>query len=355
MRSLTAARLRRHWVLVVLLLVVVVLVTRWTGEIAGTKATRALDERLADAGRGTNTDMVEVERDHLAALRAFAFASGLPEALDALDVAAVERLLTPVDANLGTPMVDILDPDGRVIFAFRAEGQQAPIYGERAAIGIVAKALAGESDQYGERFATLVVSDEGPLVASTSPVRLGGRVVGAIMVMTPLEDVLAADTAKHGALLTVYTGTSGVPLATTAPVKPRTLPRALEHLLPAEALPVTSGYDVPGGRVREQLGQLVIRHEPVAWLGTAEKDRIGSTVLQVRLVTVGGLLAVLALGLVLATLWTRFDDAGDESEQTPGERRRRAIEQARDDDALGTRHVETPTEPARQGSGRQRW
>src|SRR5204863_231491 len=83
--------------------------------------------------------------------------------------------------------------------------------------------------------------------------------------MTPLEDVLAASAAKHGAFATVYTGTAGVPLATTAPVKPRTLPEPLHHLLPAENLPVRSSYSVPGGTAREQLGSLVVRNQPVAW------------------------------------------------------------------------------------------
>ena len=299
------ARLRRHWLAIAFLVVVVLTVARFTGNIAADRWQESLDDDLGHAGAAANAEMLDLERTHLTALRGFAFASGFPEALEALDIARVEELLTPVDANLGVPMVDILDPEGRVVFAFRAEGEQAPIYRTRADVGIVARALRGEADEFGERYSTLLVSDEGPLVAGSSPVRVGDRVVGAVLVMTPLERVL--DAADVGSFLTVYTGSSGVPLATTAPVKPRTLPKPLQRLLPAESLPVDSSFEVPGGTAREQLGALVIRHQPVAWLGAAGLDRTDDIRFDVRLVTVLGLLAAIALAVVITVLWTRFD------------------------------------------------
>ena len=39
---------------------------------------------------------------------------------------------------------------------------------------------------------------------------------------------------------------------------------------------MTSGYKVPGGNAREQLGALIVRHEAVAWLGVADRDKAGS-------------------------------------------------------------------------------
>ena len=335
------ARLRRHWLAIAFLVVVVLTVARFTGNIAAERWRDSLDRQLGSAGAATNAEMLDLERNHLTALRGFAFASGFPEALDTLDIARVEELLTPVDANQGIPMVDILDPEGRVVFAFRAEGEQAPIYRTRADVGIVARALRGEADEYGDRYATLLVSDEGPLVAGSSPVKVGDRVVGAVLVMTPLERVL--DAADVGAFVTVYTGASGVPLATTSPVKPRTLPKALEHLLPAESLPVTSSYEVPGGTAREQLGALVIRHQPIAWLGAADVDRSADIRFDVRLVTVLGLLAAIALTAIITALWTRFD--GEPPADEPEE----------DDLPLGALPAPEREHAPSVRAGRQRW
>jgi hypothetical protein len=320
MSPLLRERLRRCWPLLLALAVVAIVLVRSTGAVAAGEWRDSLDDRLAAAGAGTNAAMLDAERDHLAALRAFSFTSGLPEALDQLDIGAVERLLGPVDANLGVAMVDVLDASGRVVFAFRGDGQVPPIYRDRTDVGIVARALSGEPDQYGERFSTLLVTDEGALVASTGSVKVGDRVVGALLVMTPLADVLTASTNLHGSLLTVYSGDGGVPLATTAPVKPRSLPRSLHRLLPAEDLPATSSYEIPGGTAREQLGALVIRHEDVAWLGVAERDASGAVGSQVSLLTALAILLCGGIIVVLTIAWRRItdpDDRDDAPEEMP--------------------------------------
>jgi hypothetical protein len=318
-------------------------VVRWADHAASGEWGKSLDERLTRAGAGTNADVLDVERQHLEGLRAFSFAVGVPEALSTLDVATIERILTPVDANLSIPMVDVLDANGRVVFAFRAEGQPAPIYRDRGPVGIVTSALSGEPDSLGERFSTLLVTDEGPLIASAGPVRLDGKVVGAVLVMTPLAEVLASSTTTHGELLTVYTAAGGAPLATTAPVKPRTLPKDLENLLPAESLPRRSSFDVPDGQVREQLGALIIRHQPVAWLGVAELDKSGDVGGQIVVIFVFGLLAVGVLVVVIGVLWRRDGDDG------PGD--------DADDDVFPIGELPVPA-PARQTvtqGGRTRW
>lgn len=315
MHPATRARLRSNWHVIALLVVIALSAIRWTGSVAGTEWRDALDERLADAGAGANSAMLDTERAQLTALRAFTFSSGVAEALRAVDVATIEELLGPVDANLGIPMVDVLDAKGQVVFAFRGEGQVPPIYRQRSDLGIVQRALRGEPDQYGERFTTLVVTDEGALVASVGPVRVGTTVVGALLVMTPLADVLGASSNQHGELLTVYSGDGGVPLATTAPVKPRTLPGSLERLLPPDKLPVTSEYDIPGGGAREQLGALIIRHEAVAWLGVADRDKAGRVGGQVSLLTAFALACCCLLVTMLTVRWRKApagpDDSGD--------------------------------------------
>jgi hypothetical protein len=314
----TRTRVRRTLPILVLLLVAALTVVRWTGSVAGAQWRDSLDERLADAGAGTNAAMVDTERDHLAALRGFAFTSGFAKALDELDVGTIEQLLSPVDANLGVPMVDVLDTSGRVIVAFRGERQVSPIYRDRADLGIVQRSLRGEPDEYGERFTTLVVSDEGALIASAGAVKLDDRVVGAIMVMTPVADVLTESTNRHGALLTVYSGDGGAALATTAPVKPRTLPTSLQDSL-SEDSPTASSYGIPGGTSREQLGALIVRHETVAWLGVAERDRSGRISTHISLLTAAAILICCLLTVAATVRWRHVPRARHDA--TPEVRR----------------------------------
>jgi hypothetical protein len=346
MDALLRERLRRCWPIIAALVVLAIVLARWTGAVAGREWRSALDARLADGGAGTNASVLDTERDHLAALRAFTFTTGLPEALAALDLEVLEELLGPVDANLGVPMVDVLDESGRVVFAFRGQDQVPPIYRQRADMGIVQRALRGEPDQYGERFTTLVVTDEGALIASTGPVELNGRVIGALLVMTPLADVLTASANHNGHLLTVYSGDGGLPLATTSPVKPRALPRSLNRLLPAEDLPITSSYDVPDGSTREQLGALVVRHEPVAWLGVADVDSSGRVAREVSLVAVLGM--VLTGGLV-ALLTIRWRKPTDEAEPLQDD--------ASTSEPIGALEPVSETDAVRiaSGAGRTRW
>lgn len=346
MRPETRERFRRTWPLLVVLVVVALSVIRWTGSVAGTEWRDALDERLADAGAGANAAMVEVERDHLSALRAFTFTTGVPEALAELDIEAIERLLGPIDANLGIPMVDVVDPSGRVVFAFRGEGQLPPIYRDRIDFSIVQRALRDEPDIYGERFTTMALTDEGALIASAGAVKLGDDVVGVLVVMTPLADVLTASTNQSGEMLTVYSADGGVPLATTAAVKPRTLPESLDRILPAEDLPVTSSYEIPGGSAREQLGALVVRHETVAWLGVADLDKSGRVSGQVSMLTAVAILLCSLLSVLLATRWRDTPSpTSDDDDAMPSIRRPVG--------ALPTPAKERTQVPA--GVGRTRW
>lgn len=350
MRADTRASVRRSWPVVVVLVLVAIAMVRWTGAVAGGESRDALDSRLADAGAGTNSAMLDTERDQLTALRAFTFSAGVAEALEAGDVKMIEQLLSPVDANLGIPMVDVLDTTGKVVFAFRGDGEVPPIYRERSSLGIVQRALRGEPDRYGERFTTLVVSDEGALVASVGAVKLDDAVVGAVLVMTPLGDVLGASANQHGEMLTVYSGDGGVPLATTAPVKPRTLPTKLGRLLPADRLPVTSSFDVPGGHAREQLGALIIRHEAVAWLGVADEDEAGRVGGEVSLLTAVALVCCIALTALLALRWRRPQSKSPVSDPGHDTEVRKPVELGPADPKATVDPITSPV-----GAGQRRW
>lgn len=293
----------------VLALVVAIIAVNLAGQTAARMWLEDLDERLLDAGAGTNAALITLEREHLEAFRAIGFSQGFAADLEALDVRAIESRITPIDANNGIPMIDVIDVQGRVIFAFRADGALQPIYRERLGVDVVASALAGERDEYGERFTELIATEEGPLLATAGPVRDeadGSRIVGSLLVMTPLHELLGQAKNLHGADLTVYADDRGEPLATTTPVRPRSLSTdELEVLAHPEGFPEASAFDIGGKRQREQIGGLIVRHRLGALLGASMPDRSREVANRVMLLAGLGLLAMSILVASSVHAWLR--------------------------------------------------
>jgi hypothetical protein len=305
-------RRRRPWVQLLLALLVAILAIYWSGQTAAGLWLHDLDTRLLDAGAGTNADVNALERDQLSAFRAVTYADSFAPALAHYDATQIERLLTPTDANHGMPMIDIIDDQTRVVFAFRANGAVRPIYRSRGDIGIVRQALAGETDQYGERFSDLLTTDEGPLVATAGPVRLGGKIVGAVLIMTPLDQLVSQATNQHGALLTAYSLDRGDPLATTTPIRPRTLTTDLRvRLAQSGQLPWANRFKIGGKTNREQIGALTLRHKTVGFLGAALPDRSRYVAWRVMAIVA---LGFAVLGLIVGSVsyaWARDKYGGD--------------------------------------------
>jgi sensor domain CHASE-containing protein len=299
-------RRRRPWIQLLLALLVAVLAIYWSGQTAARLWLEDLDKRLLDAGAGTNAAVNNLERDQLAAYRGIAYADGFAAALQRYDARDIERRLTPIDANHGVPMIDIIDDQGRVVFAFRSDGAVRPIYRQRRDVSIVRQALAGETDQYGERFSDLLATEEGPLIATAGPVRLDGKVVGALLVMTPLDLLLSRSTNIHGALLTAYSLDRGDPLATTTPVRPRTLMTDLRVRLAQDGqLPFANRFKIGGKTNREQIGALTLHHHTGAFLGAALPDRSRYVAWRVMVVVTIGLLLMAFLVWTVAYAWAR--------------------------------------------------
>jgi hypothetical protein len=292
-------RRRRPWVQLLLAILVGILTVYFAGQTASRLWLQDLDHRLLDAGAGTNAALSALERDQLSAYRGIAFADGFAASLAKYDAKDIERRLTPIDANQGMPMVDIIDDQGRVVFAFRAEGAVRPVYRDRRDVSIVRQALAGETDGFGERFSDLLTTDEGPLLATAGPVRLDGKVVGALLVMTPLDQLLSRATNLHGALLTAYSIDRGDPMATTTRIRPRTLDTELRTKLAQDGqLPFGNRFKIGGSTNREQIALLTLRHKPVAFLGVALPDRSRYVAWRVMV------LVALGAGLISLIVWS---------------------------------------------------
>ena len=286
---------RSRWLHLALGLAVAILAVFWAGQRAAQGVRDGLDARLRDAGAGVNASVVAVESEQLSALRAVTFTEGVGPALASKDAAALNRLVTPVQANSGVPMIDVLLPSGAVELAVRSKGAPAPV-ASRHGLPAIAQSLRQARGQRGGRFSEVVIFKSGPVLMTIGPVLDGSKAVGVVLVMTPLADVLGRISQQVSTTLTAY-DTLGAPIATTATFVPPAVPRVTAQALIGGGAIDTR--DIRGGN-REVLGRLVIDHEPVAVLGLALHDDSASTGWAVTLYAALGLLGTV---LILGAFW----------------------------------------------------
>jgi hypothetical protein len=230
-------------------------------------------------------------------VRAISFTQGLGRALRTLDVAQVNRVVAPLHANSGVPMVDIVLPSGRVVLAVRSKGAPAPV-ASRSGMPALRQSLREARGARGGRFSTVVPLRGGPTLLTIGPILDGARRVGAVLVMTPLADALGRFSQQVGADLTAYDA-NGVPLATTAVFMPREVGRTTARSLVGGAPTVTRYVH---RKQREVLGRLIVDHEPVDVLGASLHDNSRVTERAVMFYAGLGLACTM---LVLGSLWLR--------------------------------------------------
>jgi hypothetical protein len=288
---------QRRRIFVVVGLAVAVLAVFWAGQRAEQGVRDNLDARLRDAGAGADAALVSLEAEQLSALRSITFTRGVGEALARSDAKALNRLVTPLQANAGVPMVDVVRPDGRVLLAVRSRGAPAPV-ATRRGMAAIAESLQRANGPRGGRLTTLAIFRTGPTIVTSGPIVVGSKKVGVTLVMTPLADALGRLAQQVGVDLTAYDG-RGAAIATTAPYDPRAVRGdTARALLGGAAIETRVVHD---GR-REALGRLVIDHTPVAVLGAAMRDNSPVTGRAVKLYAALGLIGTV---IVLVSLWAR--------------------------------------------------
>jgi hypothetical protein len=282
-------------------LVVGILVAILTVFLAGQRATNGaravLDARLVDAGAGADAALVDIESEQLSAVRAVTFTAGVSQALAAHDGPKLNALVTPIQANMNIPMVDVVEPDGRVLLAVRSKGAPAPVASRK---GLKALALAFKEARgpRGGRLSELVIYRSGPTLMTIGPILLDGKPVGAVLAMTPLADVLGRIAQEVNVELTAYDAI-GDPIATTATFDPKAVPTTTAQTLMAGG-PIVTRYDWRNHR--EKLGRLIVDHEPDAVLGVAladDSDVVG------RWVSIYVAIGLLCAAIIFATYWAR--------------------------------------------------
>ena len=284
-------------------LLAVLAVSVLTVLFAGARATdgmrKALDDRLVGAGAGADAAVVAVESEQLSAVRAVAFTRGVGAALSRRDGAALNRIVTPLQANSTVPMVDVVATDGRVVLAVRSKGAPAPVASRRGLRALRA-ALATHNGPRGGRLTELAVFRSGPALVTVSPIRDGTRVAGAVLALTPLADVLGRLSQQVGTELTAYDG-DGRPLATTASFDPTPVDRGTARALLGGAAIVTRYVYADH---REKLGRLIVDHTPNAVLGVSVEDDSNVTG---RWVSIYAALGILCVLVIVFALWARVE------------------------------------------------
>jgi hypothetical protein len=293
-----ANRYRGRWLHLALGLLIAVLAVAWAGQRAQRGVLDNLDSRLQDAGAGSVAALVTVEAEQLSALRAITFTQGIAQAVATSDPAAINRLVTPLQANSNVPMVDVIRPNGQVLFAVRSKGAPRPAASRRG-MSAIAQSIREARGARGGRFTEVVIFKTGPAFVTIGPVMDGKRAVGVVLVMTPLADVLGRISQQVRADLTAYTA-DGIPIATTSLADPPTVDRDTARRLIGGAAVVLRYIH---GDDREALGRLIVDHQPDAVLGVSLEDNSAATRRAVMLFAALGLIATVT---IMATFWARI-------------------------------------------------
>ena len=276
---------------------VAVLTVLFAGGQATSGARGVLDARLVQAGADADAALVGVEAEQLSAVRTVAFTQGVARALARHDGPALNTFVTPEQANSTVPMIDVVEPDGKVLLAVRSKGAPAPV-ASRAGLRALGQALAGAHGVRGGRLSEIVIYRSGPTLLTISPIVLDSKPVGAVLAMTPLADVLGRLSQEVGAELTAYDAI-GDPIATTASFTPRKVDADTAQTLMGGGAIVTRYVHADH---REKLGRLVVDHQPDAVLGVSLPDHSNVTG---RTVSIYVAIGIACTVLILASFWAR--------------------------------------------------
>lgn len=280
--------------------------------VAGSLEERLINQ-LVDAGRKANDAMVMIEEQQLATFRAMAFTQGVDKAVAEGDKAYLLQVLRPLQSNTGFPFVEVIDQRGVHLLSLYLREDQVEEVAAEPGIGqqeLVRKVLAWEKDDLGDKYTALVPTSRGTILYTAGPVRTSQKVVGAILVGTPLEEVLTRLNRAALAAITLY-GENAEILGTTL------LAGAVGEVAPLDQdlqSQLTSNPSLVYGRnlqlgkreYNELLGRLEIRQQPVLVMGlTYPSDYIAqasfvsrNTLMVLFSVAVFG---VLVVGLFLAS------------------------------------------------------
>ena len=177
-----------------------------------------MDNRLIEAGQVTSDGLTATEDQQIAQLRGMAFTEGVPAALAAHDAARLSELLRPHWANAGLYTLIAFDTAGKPILSWRrqdgagvgATPRDAPVT-DLESWWAVQQIADGRSDTFGDKYSIFRDAE----LYTAAPVRQDGRLVGGLMVATPLDLLLERLQSRSQASVTTFYDAGGRAVATT--------------------------------------------------------------------------------------------------------------------------------------------
>ena len=178
------------------------------------------DNQLAEAGRSVSDRVVLKEREHLETVRAVSFTAGVADAIQTGDQGSLDSLVRPIAANAAVERVEVLDAQGARLAALRLADPEAVAYepvsdaDTPAQWPLVQRALQGQADGLGDKYAQIIDTADGLVLWTAGPVFADSGQVGVVLVGTYLDSFIKQTKAEALADVTVY-DFEGTPLAST--------------------------------------------------------------------------------------------------------------------------------------------
>lgn len=188
-----------------------------TNIVAGSLQER-FDNQLVEAGRVVADETARTEQRQLASVRAMSATQGMAAAAEAHDEAQARALLEPQIRNAHVEWAAAADAEGRLVYATAHQPGQNGQY-ERVTPGDIGdwwplqQALKG-ADERGDKYASLVETDQGLVLMTAAPVYAEGRIAGAVVVGTYADSLVGQLKSQSMGDVTIYDYT-GVPLVST--------------------------------------------------------------------------------------------------------------------------------------------
>jgi diguanylate cyclase (GGDEF)-like protein len=260
---------------------------------------------------------VRLQGRQVAAIRLIANTEGVDRALAAGDVATLRQLIVPLEVNnrLGTVMV--FDAKGRTILEITQPDPANPgglVFrsgSDLSAEPAVQPVLKGLYDSLGDKYIAYLGSPPSALVAA-GPVIFGDRVVGGILVASPLQAVLMEMQSKSQSEVILMDGNGRLLGTTLAGVTGNLADDRLRSYL-ALASPgraVTKAISVGGQDYQFQFTNFYLRQHPEGYLAVALSrrgviDAGFHSAVQMTVLFAGVVLVLLLVGYLLALRLTR--------------------------------------------------
>jgi len=317
--TLPTLRIRTQIILPFLLLMLIlgVIGTFLTTSLVATSLENRIADQLVHSQDAALDAAVKLQGRQVAAIRLIANTEGIDQAVRAGDAAALRRLIVPLEVNnrLGTVM--IFDPSGKTILEISQPDETNPgglVFQSGTDLSsdpVVQPVLRGDYDALGDKYIGYIGSPPRALAAA-GPVLLGDRVVGGVLVQTPLAGVLTEMQTKAQAEV-VLLDAGGRLLGSTLPgIKGELIDEHLRSYL-ALASPgraASRSLSVDSQEYEFQFTNFYLRQDPAGFLAVAVSRKSvmqagTQSAIQMTTLFAGVVLVLLLIGYLLALRLTR--------------------------------------------------